>query len=170
MLKDLPELIDPIRLAQQGVNLRGLLPIAQMTRIHDSLCDTQGDVAIDWQFSKDEQARPIIQGTLKAQLVITCQRCLQPMVFELNAPVALMILRSEQDEEDVPEPFEALTLEKTPVSLSDMIEDELVLAIPIVTYHEQCPQHDYVLPDSTPIIESKPVQNPFTILSTLKKS
>ncbi|ALG68768.1 YceD family protein [Beggiatoa leptomitoformis] len=170
MLKDLPELIEPIRLAQQGITLCGQVPLARMTRIHDSLCEVQGDVAIAWTFTKDEQSRPIIQGTLKTTLVMTCQRCLQPMIVELDVPVTLMILNSEQDEEDVPETFETLILDKTPVSLPELIEDELVLAMPLVTYHEHCPQNDYILPDSTPITEPNTPSNPFAVLGVLKKA
>jgi len=138
MLKDLPRFIDPLHLAKQGCTLQGRVALSQMPRLHDKLCQVQGDVLIDWQFANDGQQRPTIVGSLQTQLKMLCQRCLQPMDWPIDAKVALMVIPNEQAEEELPEDFEALTLTSIPISLLSLIEDELILALPIVVKHPAC--------------------------------
>jgi len=167
MLKDLPTFIEPKQLALETSNLKGKVALAQMTRLHESLCDVQGDAQIDWLFTMDEKGRPTIQGDVQAQLLIPCQRCLQPMQWFCNAKVALIILINGQNEE-LPASYEAVTLTSTPVSLIRLVEDELILALPIVTMHNKCPSNEYQLAES--FLENDTYQNnPFSVLSEIKK-
>lgn len=167
MLKDLPTFIDPKLLAFQGCHLKGRVALAQMSRMADRLSDFKGDVEIDWLFALDEKQRATIQGSVQAQLSLQCQRCLQPMPMAIDAKVVLMILKEGQTEDELPEGYEALTLTKTPVSLITLIEDELILALPIVAKHTVCPSNEFEMSESE--LENNHLQNnPFHVLSSLK--
>ncbi len=164
MLKNLPTLIDPKRLALHGAHLKGQVALAEMSRLHENLCEIRGDVHIDWLFATDEQNRTTIQGKVQTQLFLQCQRCLQPMSYPIDAKVALMVV-TEKQKNDLPAGYEALTLTSTPISLITLIEDELILALPIVAMHTTCPSNEYK-PQN---IENNTFQNnPFQILSKLK--
>ncbi len=97
MLKD--TFIDPKQLAIQATRLKGAVALAQMSRLHESLYDSKGDVNIDWLFELDDKQRPTIVGRVQAQLSLQCQRCLQVMPWAINANVALMILKEGQTED-----------------------------------------------------------------------
>ncbi|MCK5717972.1 MAG: DUF177 domain-containing protein [Thiomargarita sp.] len=158
MLKDLPILIEPKRLALQGEHLKGQVALAQMLRLHDSICELQGAVQIDWIFTVDDEKRPIIQGTIKVALSLPCQRCLQPMPWSINAAVALII----GEEENCPTGYDVLSLTTPQIELMTLIEDELILALPIVIMHTTCSdnEHTYVADNN--------IHNPFWVLSKLK--
>lgn len=169
MLKELPTWIDPTRLAKTYSHLNGRVAFAQMERLRDSLCDVQGNAQIDWFFALDDKQRPTIVGGLQAQLSMLCQRCLQPMSWAIDKQVALVILTHELNEnEELPADYEAITLVKTPLLLKTLIEDELILALPIIARHEVCPSNEYQLPENLDQ-DLSCRNNPFQVLSKLKK-
>ena len=166
MLTGLPEFVAPIQLAKQHQILKGNIPLEKMTRIHSSLNEVKGEVHFDWQFSMDDEQHPIVNGTLQTKLPMICQRCLQPMLYSLDVEIALLITFAE--EEDVPLGYEMLILTNhQPISLIQLVEDELVLALPIVPKHDTCPYNEYALDDTTPVEKEK--YNPFHVLNQLKK-
>ncbi|MCK5662683.1 MAG: DUF177 domain-containing protein [Thiotrichaceae bacterium] len=156
MLKDLPSLIEPKRLAFQGSNVKGEIALDKMSRLHDSLCDMNGTVYIDWTFAIDEKKRIIIQGKLQTQLSLHCHRCLHPMPWKIDVTVSLMT------GDDVPTGYEALTITTPQVELKNLIEDELILVLPIVSMHKKCSFNDNTYASDNNI------NNPFRVLSKLK--
>lgn len=168
MSKDLPASIEPLRLAREGTILTGSFPLEKMERIQSSLCDNHGEVYIHWSFYQNEQRRSIIQGKIETQLSLQCQRCLQPMNYQLNTSVALIVsMQTQNDDEanDLPADYELLELTQKTVSLLTLVEDELILALPVVVMHEHCPINQFV--DTTPSDEL--IHNPFYILTKLKQ-
>ncbi len=170
MFKELPAFIDPKRLASQGTNLRGVVTLAQMSRLKDMLCDIQGEAQIDWLFALDDKHRPTINGRLLAQITLLCQRCLKPMLYSVDVPVSLLVLTEELDDDDEePIGYEPIILNSsTEVSLIKLIEDELILAIPIIAKHKTCPSNEFQL-DENISENNNIINNPFQVLSTLKK-
>jgi len=167
MLKELPTSIEPLKLAQMGSHLKGQVALAKMTRLHNSLCDFQGNVEIDWLFSIDKKHHPTILGNLQAQLILQCQRCLQPMQWLIDKSLALTFLTNEQDEEILPTGYEAITWTGASIQLMALIEDELILALPIIAKHDKCPSNEYKLSEN---INDNFQHNPFHILGTLKNT
>jgi uncharacterized protein len=162
-------LIEPKELALKGCHLKGIVALAQTTRLHDKQCEVQEEAQIDWLFSIDEKQRPTIHGNLYAQLSIQCQRCLQPMPWLIDKKTALIILTNEQDEQDdeeIPADYETIILTNTPVSLITLVEDELILALPIIAKHNECPFNEYQLPEH---LNESFKNNPFHVLSAFKK-
>ncbi|MDM8559279.1 YceD family protein [Candidatus Parabeggiatoa sp. HSG14] len=169
MLEYLPTLIDPRHLAFQGYKLKGRVMLAQMFRLHEYLCEgAKGEVEIDWLFATDEQKRPIIKGSMQTELPMLCQRCLQTMLWPIDIKVALMMLPKGQTENDLPKNYEALTLTSPAVPLITLIEDELILALPIMVLHTTCSSNKYQLPNNLVEEENIFPNNPFSILSKLK--
>jgi uncharacterized protein len=167
MLTDLPKWIDPKLLASQNQRLQGKVALAELSRVHDRLQEYKlGEVTIDWLFSLDEKRRPTIQGQLQTELIIQCQRCLQPISWSLDVPTGLIFLQYEPTfAEEFPSGFEAVQLEEIPLSLLALIEDEIILALPIVATHDTCHTNDYQM-----TADFTYRNNPFQqSLSTLRK-
>jgi len=166
MAKDLPAFVDPTVLAEKGVVLQGYISLKKMTRLADSLLNTEGQVYVNWSFSLDDQERVLIQGSVQTKLPMQCQRCLEIMHLALDISVALMSLHPSQTEDNLLPNFEVLNIEHLPILLSALVEDELILALPLVAMHEHCSPIPY------PSLKEESVDekyNPFQILSTLKK-
>ncbi|MCK5719187.1 MAG: DUF177 domain-containing protein [Thiomargarita sp.] len=167
MLKYLPNFIDPRQLAIANRYLKGNIDFSKMTRLHNNLYDTKGYITINWLFSLDDKNRPTIQGDTEASLSIICQRCLQPVIWLVKTYTRLIMLNSESKNNELPSDYETIMMTDTPISLFNLVEDELILSLPITVTHEICTSNKYqITTKSKPIIQQN---NPFQVLSQLKK-
>ena len=133
----LPVHIDPLRMVEARRELHGQLPLAEMTRLLESVHSASGDVDVTLEFGVDIEGIRYMRGTLRAQVGLECQRCLGEMPFEVDTGFALALVRSEAEAERLPSHYEALILDGEPLFLRDVIEDELMLTLPIVAKHSE---------------------------------
>lgn len=140
MSSGLPQTVQPDRLAERGESLHGTMALKGMARLAGLLHDTDGEVDVVLDFGIDAQRVKFVHGHIRASLHLVCQRCLQLMTFPVDREVNLGLVHSEQNAEHLAEGYEPLVLEQPSISLKDMVEDELMLALPIVPKHapEEC--------------------------------
>lgn len=142
----LPRNIDPIKFAQEQQALEGKLPLDKMARLvpmcHPGVQLGEAEVWI--QGNRDIQGLPYLKGTVKATIPLTCQRCLERVDYSISTEFQLSPVHSEDQADSLPSSYEALILnENNEVSLCDLVEDELLLALPIVPKHKEseCKKH-----------------------------
>jgi uncharacterized protein len=173
MLNRLPVRIDPLRLAETGQLLSGTLALADMKRLAASLASSEGEVEVELEFGKDVSGVPYMKGHLKTELRLVCQRCLEPLEYPVNSDFLLGIVSSEAECELLPADYEPLELREEAMSLSDIIEDELLLSLPIVAMHPQSECHPRGGSDADEqngaTNETGEKLNPFAVLADLKK-
>jgi uncharacterized protein len=146
---------DPLRLDVQAFalaqgQLQGEWPMAEMDRLQqDALPLTMASPAqsVLWSAQGERRAvsggEPELRLRLQARtaLSLVCQRCLQPVTVGLDVRPLIRFVRGEglaqqldeQGEEDVLDASAAL-------DLRELVEDELILALPLVPRHDVCPQ------------------------------
>ncbi len=171
MSERLPEQIDPLRLARQGAELRGRIPLSQMHRLAEYLCDASGDAEVALAFDLGEGGIGFLHGEAHAVVSVICQRCLQPMALQLDAQFAFGLVESEAQAERVGATYEPLLVGDAPLRVSELAEDELILALPIVSLHDisACPAAGYLAEPDSKSEEHASGANPFAILETLKR-
>ena len=166
----LPEWIDPLRLVEQRAELSGTLALAGMSRLGGFLCDQQGEIQVQLSFGHDAPGLRLVEGRLQADLRQICQRCLQPVTQHLDVPVRLGLVLSEQEADRLPENVEPLLVGRDPVRLTDIVEDELMLSLPVVALHEGEAACVAVTERYTqqPVEADEKRPNPFDVLSQLR--
>jgi len=167
----LPIEIDPFRLAKAGLRLEGKLSLSSMARLSGSLLESSGEVDVKMQFDMDKVlGTPIMTGQFEAELPLTCERCNEQMIFKANIDCLLAIVNSERKVEGLAEQYEPWIIDNdAPVLLSSIVEDELILAIPLVPKHSHaCLPKEAWFSGEEEIDVEKPV-SPFAVLSALKK-
>jgi uncharacterized protein len=166
MSGQLPAQIDPIRLADEGARLYGTLPGREMSRLHElALPNSRPEpVAVDLQFERTGQGVRRMHGTIRTQVEMACKRCLQPLKIEIVAQPLFVLLQPGEAE---PEECEALVVE-APLSLTELAEDELLLAMPMSPGHTegQCEVAFPVTAGKAPVAEKR--KNPFAELRGFK--
>jgi uncharacterized protein len=165
--------LDVAAAAADAAALSGRAPLAGFERLREE--GVASDAVVDW--SAHFESRPVSGGAPEARLRLTararvpreCQRCLAPVVLDLAVDRHLRFARDEaaaaaldaESEDDV------LALTRR-LDLFELIEDELLLALPLVPRHEVCAQ------PLTPALDAQPSQapdakpNPFAALAALK--
>jgi uncharacterized protein len=132
--------IDGLEFVKAGSRLQGSWPVAEFLRLRDALCSTAGTLRYELQGVPEERGRPVLRLKVDGVLPLVCQRCLAPLEFALSIEVALR-LATTQAEVDA-EPLEAEGPESIvagkEMRVQALVEDEVLLAIPIAPRHETC--------------------------------
>ena len=172
----LPESVDPWRSADLQKRFSGQLTPSMFPRLNASLADSKGSVDYLLAFSRRTRRRVIISGTLSAQLTIECQRCMSPMQYPLNTSFELIVTAGYEEAKLLPDDVDSLVVEEDEsVSPLDILEDELILALPLVAMHklDECGvgSDDMAVGDEiVPEAEDSGDENPFAVLAQLKSN
>lgn len=138
MLNRLPVDVNPFRLVEQRKSLTGLLPVSQLSRLADMVLPDSGAVTVSMHFTHSPGGLPMIDGRLAAALLLECQRCMQPMLFRLDHPFHLALSAFPGDVRAEEEGLEVWLVEDERLFIQDVVEDEILLALPLVAKHDQC--------------------------------
>jgi uncharacterized protein len=163
----LPELVDPLSLAEKGRVLQGQLEFSSLDRLQDEANSGEGQILVRLAFEK-QGGRATVAVSVRGDLTLQCQCCLKPLAYHVEREAVLGIVRSLEEADRLPEAFEPLLLEEEVISPVDLAQDEILLALPLIPRHESCVMESYAQPAEIP--DPEPVANPFAILSQLKKS
>jgi uncharacterized protein len=161
----LPAMIDPVRLADKGARLVGHLPIASMCRLIEACPGEHGIAAIELRFGRDTEGRREMEGRIAATLHLQCQRCLGTVLTSIETRSRLFLVQSSEEEARVPPEADWLRVEG-PHALSDLVEEELLLALPMMPLHEDAGCGGANEPEGEEAIMAQ--SNPFAVLSKLK--
>ena len=170
----LPASIDPIQLAERRSHLSGSLSVKHMPRLKQACFDDSGEVLVDLRFERGEGENVfLMRGHLEARLRVVCQRCLEPMPLKLETAPCLLLVRPGA-QQALDNEADILAVDKS-LSLSSLVEDELLLVWPMVPTHElnQCPAKAYIAAPATRKdlnATKSEKKNPFSVLSKIKKT
>lgn len=165
MLDRLPEQIEPMGLADVGRSFRGVVPVDQLDRLAPLLASKGGELEVELVFDLDERRIRTLKGRIRGKVSLVCQRCLGTLDFPLDLAFSLGIINSDDEVVRLPEGYEPMLVTGDPLKTFDVIEDEVLLAVPSIPIHEgvdQC-HADHV---NQPVPEK---ENPFAVLEKLKR-
>jgi len=132
--------IDGLEFARTGSKLQGAWPVAGLSRLRDALYADEGTLQFELLGLPQEQGCPALRLRIGGTLQLVCQRCLGALAFPLRID-ALLLLAATQAELDA-EPLDAEGPERIvagrEMQVRDLVEDEVLLAIPLAPRHEQC--------------------------------
>ena len=170
----LPREVDPFRFAREGVQLEVTIPQQQLKRLQELLTHSDNEVTAELEFGIDFLGTHYMRGHLTTQVELICQRCLEPMHLDLDTTLTLGFVHNAAQAEEVPDEYEAIIVDEARVTLQDLIEDELLLALPQIPKHEQntcSAQVEKLSSEQAVEMKSEPErENPFAVLASLKKS
>jgi uncharacterized protein len=140
-----PRRLDVVAAAAAGAELTGRWPLSELPRLADGAAG-QVDEPVSWS-ARFEQRRELgasprasLQLQAQARVARECQRCLQPVLLSLDVDRAFAFAPTEDEAAalDADSDDDVLVLSRQ-FDLRELVEDELLLALPIVPMHEQCP-------------------------------
>jgi uncharacterized protein len=136
MSSGLPATIDAIQLADKGARLAGEIPVKTMARLRALCLDGRGKATIELFFERGgKRGLRRVRGTITASIRVACQRCLQPMTLAIQAEPSLVVVQADERSALPAQEADVLLADK-PVSLSGLVEDELLLAMPMIPMHD----------------------------------
>jgi uncharacterized protein len=132
--------IDGFEFASAGATQQGVLPLSGFPRLRDMLASDEGEVAYQLRGVRDERGRPGLRLRVDGELQLRCQRCLGPMAFEVKADELLLLAATQAEIDADPAEVDApdRVVAAKQMSVADLVEDELILAVPYAPRHDEC--------------------------------
>jgi uncharacterized protein len=131
--------IDSLDFARQGKELRGEIPVTEMSRLQDLLAAPDGVVDFVLRGMVGRKNEPLLELTLEGTCQLRCQRCLQGMLYPINA-VSHLYLVPENEINDTDALAREEDADLIPVQshldVLELIEDEILLGLPLAPKHE----------------------------------
>jgi len=182
--------LDIYDFAKSGRQAAGALRVSQMPRMlaevpadtpdRDTVFTWQGEGSTQPELQDDgtEAPQPYLRLAVHGSVWLTCQRCLQPYSQHLDVDATYRIVATEEEADEYPledDEVEVIVGSRQ-FDLVDLIEEELLLSLPLVPKHNVCPEvHESLLPgdDEGETAESGETEksdkpNPFAVLEKLK--
>ena len=166
--------LDVKAFAKAQMHLEGDTPVAEFERLAE---DCMGDVAghVSWSaqgaLEPDQNGKEAIWLHLEAKTTVplTCQRCLHPVPVELLIEQDFRFVPDEETAvaEDDESEEDLLVLEDS-FDLMGLIEDELLMSLPLVPMHPACLSEQVPTSPEEKAILSEAKPNPFAVLASLK--
>ncbi|MBI3284563.1 MAG: DUF177 domain-containing protein [Burkholderiales bacterium] len=160
--------IDAFSFCQQEEQQSGTMLIADLPRLSKECASTAG--ALSWSLagSKDKLGHPQLMLTVAGSVQLMCQRCLTPFAFEIDSESILILARSEDNADEI----EALLADdevdvvvgSKAFKVVDLIEDEMLLAIPQSPKHAVCPDEQS---GAAVDAEASKKESPFAVLKKI---
>ncbi len=166
--QQIPQRLDPFKQIGAGLIHEGSVSLNRLSRLEGLLANQDGEVHLTLRFDRDEQKMAVVAGELKAELNLLCQRCNAIDQFQVDSEFRFALLRSEDEIENLPEIYEPLVLESPELDVFELIEEELILALPIVHYHEDSCSEDLGQSFGEIADDEEERSNPFSVLEQLK--
>lgn len=193
-----PRKLDIAAFIESGEPISGAVPVRELPRLSEDLVEDAGQAAapeITWSAQGRQVAQRVgaphlwLDLSAKGAMPLECQRCLQPVSVSVVLERSIRFVKDEAAaaELDADSDDDVLALSKH-FDLMALIEDEVIMALPIVPRHEQCPTDVHKLmaaeAETLPpgqVAKDASVQddavaqtpsgrpNPFAVLASLKK-
>ncbi|MDR5868256.1 YceD family protein [Halomonas koreensis] len=167
----LPGRVEPYKLAAHAEHLEGLVTLDDMPRLTEEIGAQQGEARVWLDFAIDPQGRREIRGHLEAELQLPCRRCLSPLAESVASDFLLGMVTSDALAADLPSTHEPVLVEDEQLNLLAVVEDELILSLPQVVYHDEADcavSRDQLSSGAGSEASDAPTASPFEVLKHLK--
>ena len=171
----LPNFFEPYRLADRNARFSGSVSAGLLPRVKDAVVALES-VHVTVEFSRDQDGYRIATGRLTGNVTLTCERCMGDMHHSVDTEFELALVAEEAQIPSLPKRYDPwLVTPGEEVSVGALLEDTMLLAIPVFPKHEpeecQIKMSFGVENEDDPSLRSAPEKpNPFSILADLKAS
>ena len=137
--------VDPVAMARRGANIASTTAVSHMERLCSALASDDG--MIDWQAEfesvnrNDGGYQSWLTLRFKAPVELACSFCAEPMATILDGEARFMFVNSEDEAarlDEQADDFDVLATDER-FDLLGLLEDELIMAVPLLAHHETCP-------------------------------
>jgi uncharacterized protein len=167
MINHLPDRLDLVATAAAGRLLQGSIAVSSLERLLPALSADTGELQVMLELGEDPDGTLYMAGSIQGEVTLECQRCLKNMLLPLNLQFRLGLVSSDAAANALPDRYEPLLVTAEPAHITDVIAEEVLLALPIVPSHSDgvdC--QAFVNEHAPPVSEQR--DNPFAALAELK--
>jgi uncharacterized protein len=124
--------VNAVELAGRGATLERRLGLSQMPRLGEAGA-LDGTSVHAWLEFGTFEGRATLDVRVEGEVVLACQRCLQPCACAVDEAASLAVTASDTDE--LPGGYEPLLGDAERLSVVEVIEEQVLLGLPLVPMH-----------------------------------
>ena len=158
-----PDLIAPGAFAGEKPRLQGevfLHELDERVWSHEYFADKDSPLHVVLQGGIDRFQRPFLDLKVQGCLHLLCQRCMQPMSFDLDEDARIVLFADESKLDEAmlsDEGLEGMPMDSE-LSVRTLVEDQILMAMPYSPRHEHCAGENMAA-----VNRDKP--NPFAVMA-----
>ena len=160
-----PQFIRLSRLAEGGERIRGEVRLAEFGRLPDGVLNRDAALAYRLCFYRDGAGVRVMDVEIDANLIMDCQRCLQPVSVAVHQRTLLAITKISEEIQSLDARYEPFALAGDELCIMQLLEDELLLATPFSPLH---PEAECAGKQALDKINTEARPGPFAALAGLK--
>ena len=126
-------IVDAEVCARAGSTIARHFSAADSPRVSEAGGREGSSIEANFQFAHFD-SRPAVSGDLHGTVVLTCQRCMQPVSIEIDDSFQVLIVEAERGDE--PGGYEPVVANASRFDLRWLAEEQVLLALPLVPMHE----------------------------------
>lgn len=162
----LPKCFDARKACVKELELSGIVKASALSRLASVVSCEDTTISASLRFLRDEQRRFVVSVDVAGDVGVRCERCLDIMPLAVEAHSTLMLCSSDEQAQQCPNQYEPLVYTGDELDLYEVIEEELLLALPVAPMHEAMCIDALPELEATPIVEDRK-PNPFAVLANL---
>lgn len=160
--------LDVDRLSHGETEIDFEVPLTELPRLRSRIAGIGGSVRATARFGR-RSGFAVVELSLAGSAILQCQRCMQAMELALESTTEVALILAEADAAEVPDELEPVLARSGSISAGELVEEELLLALPIVPLHDE--RGECAVPPAAPLLaEEAPehvTQRPFEGLGDL---
>lgn len=160
-----PQFIRLSRLAEGGERVQGEVRLAEFGRLPDGVLNRDATLTYRLGFYRDESGACVVEAEIDTNLIMDCQRCLQPVTVAVHQRTLLAITKITEKIQALDARYEPFALADDELSIMQLLEDELLLATPFSPLH---PEAECAGKQALDKINTEARPGPFAALAGLK--
>ena len=167
---ELPERVNPYQLADKASDFEGEISRERLSRLEEATEGVVGSAQASLSFDRDGSGRRVVSGQVSGAVNLLCQRCLKAFQYKLDGSFNMALVYNDEMARALPTDLDSLLLlPDQPMDVAQVIEDELLLCLPMHALHPEgeCQiETQFGADESEDFPEKAP--NPFDVLKDLK--
>jgi len=153
-------LYDLQALGQRKACLAGEIELKQLERLRELLDTDRGSVRASLGFRQQATGHVTVDMEFETTLALVCQRCLESLTHRVQEHVSLVVLQPDATEASAPEGYEPVALSAGRLQPAALIEDELIVALPLIPRHARIAECGKLAQDIEAALVGSGLSNP----------
>lgn len=161
------KVIDSFEFCRRQEQLSGQTASTEFARLVPELANL--DSMLHWSFTGGQHGKGYAQLAMevRGEVQVICQRCLKPLAIPVDSKSVLVLAGNEVQADDIEAGLDDDSVDvivgSGAMDIMMLVEDEVLLALPLSPRHEICPDTDKSVE-----VKSR-ADSPFSVLKKLKQ-
>lgn len=168
----LPKQVDAVKLVNVNQQFNAKINSENLTRLQAAVSRSGDIVECEIEFHQDESKHRLMTGSIDTQVSMICQRCLDEVELPIHSRFQIGLVFNDEQAAQLPRVYEPVELDEDGrLNLWEVIEDEVLLALPMFPAHAEgeCQLKALSEPSVETTDSSDERDNPFAVLAKLKQ-